>query len=94
MWYSTEELFLRGQPTRRTNSGDPGQLNNVVMTDEQARQDHLRLQRETKLSTNNRQIMVSRSGHAIYLDRPEVVVRSIAAVVTSAKDHSHLSSIE
>jgi hypothetical protein len=65
------------------------------MTVEQVRQDHLRLQRDlTKLSTNSMQIMVSSSGHAIYLYRPEVVVRSIAAVVTSARDHSHLSSLE
>jgi len=65
------------------------------MTVEQGRQDHLRLQRDlTKLSTNSRQIMVSSSGYAIYLDRPEVVVRAIAAVVSSAKDHSGLRSIE
>jgi hypothetical protein len=48
----------------------------------------------TKLSTNSRQIMVFSSGHAIYFYRPEVVVRSIAAVATSAKEHSHLSSLE
>jgi pimeloyl-ACP methyl ester carboxylesterase len=65
------------------------------MTVEQARQDHLRLQRDlAKLSTNSRQITVSASGHAIYLDRPEVVVRAIAAVVSSAKNHSGLRSIE
>jgi pimeloyl-ACP methyl ester carboxylesterase len=65
------------------------------MTVEQVRQDHLRLQRDlAKLSTNSRQIMVSSSGHEIYLYRPEVVVRSIAAVVSSAKDHSPLSSLE
>jgi len=65
------------------------------MTVEQARQDHLRLQRElAKLSTNSGQIMVSSSGHAIYFDKPEVVVRAIAAVISSAKDHSGLRSIE
>ena len=64
-------------------------------TVEQARQDHLRLQGElTKLSTNSRQIMVSSSGHEIYIYKPEVVVRSIAAVITSAKDHSRLPPID
>jgi pimeloyl-ACP methyl ester carboxylesterase len=61
------------------------------MTVEQARQDHLRLQRDlTKLSTNSRQVMVSGSGHAIYLYKPDVVVRSISAVLSSVKSHSHL----
>jgi pimeloyl-ACP methyl ester carboxylesterase len=65
------------------------------MTVEQARQDHLRLQGElTKLSTNSRQIMVSSSGHEIYIYKPEVVVHSIAAVITSAKDHSRLPPID
>ena len=64
-------------------------------TVEQARQDHLRLQGElTKLSTNSRQIMVSSSGHEIYIYKPEVVVHSIAAVITSAKDHSRLPLID
>jgi pimeloyl-ACP methyl ester carboxylesterase len=64
-------------------------------TVEQARQDHLRLQGElTKLSTNSRQIMVSSSGHEIYIYKPEVVVHSIAAVITSAKDHSRLPPID
>lgn len=65
------------------------------MTVENARQDHLRLQSDlTKLSTNSRQIMVSPSGHEIYLYKPEVVIRSIAAVVSSVKNHSRLPSIE
>jgi pimeloyl-ACP methyl ester carboxylesterase len=65
------------------------------MTVEQARQDHLRLQGElTELSTNSRQIMVSSSGHEIYIYKPEVVVHSIAAVITSAKDHSRLPLID
>jgi pimeloyl-ACP methyl ester carboxylesterase len=65
------------------------------MTAEEARQDHLRLQRDlADLSTNSRQIMVSSSGHEIYLYKPEVVVHSIAAVITSARDHSRLPSIE
>ena len=64
-------------------------------TVEQARQDHLRLQGElTKLSTNSRQIMVSSSGHEIYIYKPEVVVHSIAAVITSAKDHLRLPLID
>jgi hypothetical protein len=65
------------------------------MTTEQAREDHLRLQSDlAQLSTNSRQIMVSPSGHSIYLDQPRVVVRSIAAVVKSAKRHSRLPPIE
>ncbi len=65
------------------------------MTVEEARQDHLRLQTDlAKLSTNSRQVMVSPSGHEIYLYKPELVVRSIAAVVSSAKEHSGLRSIE
>ena len=65
------------------------------MTVEEAHQDHLRLQSElAELSTNSRQVMVSPSGHEIYLYKPDVVVRSIAAVVSSAKDHSGLRSIE
>jgi pimeloyl-ACP methyl ester carboxylesterase len=65
------------------------------MTAEEARQDHLRLQRDlAELSTNSRQIMVSSSGHEIYLYKPEVVVHSIAAVITSARDRSRLPSIE
>ena len=65
------------------------------MTAEQAHQDHLRLQSDlTKLSTNSRQIMVSDSGHEIYIYKPEVVVRSITAVVSAAKDNSRLPSIQ
>jgi hypothetical protein len=65
------------------------------MTVEEARQDHLRLQSDlTNLSTNSRQVMVSPSGHEIYLYQPGVVIRSIAAVVSSAKDHSRLQLIE
>ncbi len=65
------------------------------MTAEEARQDHLRLQKDlAELSTNSRQITVSSSGHEIYLYKPEVVVRSIAAVITSTRDHSRLPSIE
>ena len=61
------------------------------MTPEQARQDHLRLQNDlAQLSTNSRQLMVSSSGHVIYLDQPQVVIRFIAAVVNSAKQHSRL----
>jgi hypothetical protein len=56
------------------------------MTSEQARQDHLRLQTDlTQLSTNSRQIMVSSSGHEVYLYQPQVVIHAIAAVVNSAK---------
>jgi len=68
----------------------------ATRTPEQERQDqdHLRLQNDlTQLSTNSRQIMVS-SGHAIYLDQPEVVIRSIAEVVNSAKQHSRLPAVE
>ena len=38
--------------------------------------------------------MVSPSGHEIYLYQPGVVIRSIAAVVSSAKDYSRLQLIE
>jgi pimeloyl-ACP methyl ester carboxylesterase len=65
------------------------------MTADQARQDHLRLQDDlAQLSTNSRHVTVSGSGHEIYLYKPEVVVRSISAVVSSANSHSHLSPIE
>ena len=65
------------------------------MTSDEARQDHLRLQNDlAQLSTNSRQIMVSSSGHSIYLDQPQVVIRSIAAVVNSAKQHSRLPAFE
>lgn len=58
-------------------------------------EDHLRLQSDlAQLSTNSRQITVSGSGHLIYLDQPQVVIRSIAAVVNSAKQHSRLPPIE
>jgi pimeloyl-ACP methyl ester carboxylesterase len=57
----------------------------------QARRDHLRLQNDlTQLSANSRHIMVSESGHEIYLYRPDVVVRSISAVVFSVRNHSSL----
>jgi pimeloyl-ACP methyl ester carboxylesterase len=62
------------------------------MTVEQAREDHLRLQNDlARLSTNSKQIMVSGSGHEIYLYKPNVVVSCIAAVVSSAKNHSPLT---
>lgn len=65
------------------------------MTADEARQDHLRLQNDlAQLSTNARHIMVSSSGHSIYLDQPQVVIRSIAAVVDSAKQHSRLPAME
>lgn len=65
------------------------------MTADEARQDHLRLQNDlAQLSTNARHIMVSSSGHSIYLDQPQVVIRSIAAVVNSAKQHSRLPAME
>jgi pimeloyl-ACP methyl ester carboxylesterase len=58
---------------------------------EAARRDHLRLQNDlAQLSTNSRQIIVSGSGHEIYLYKPDVVVSSISAVVFSAKSHSRL----
>lgn len=58
-------------------------------------EDHFRLQSDlTQLSGNSRQIMVSGSGHLIYLDQPQVVIRSIAAVVNSAKQHSRLPPIQ
>jgi len=65
------------------------------ITSEEARQDHLRLQTDlTQLSTNSRQIMVSSSGHEVYLYQPQVVIHAIAAVVNSAKLHSHLPPLE
>jgi len=65
------------------------------MTVEEARQDHLRFQNDlAKLSMNSRQVMVSGSGHEIYLYKPDVVVRSISAVLFSVKNHSHLPPIE
>jgi pimeloyl-ACP methyl ester carboxylesterase len=65
------------------------------MTAEQARQDHLRLQDDlVQLSTNSRHIMVSSSGHEIYLYQPQIVVRSISAVVSSAREHSRLPPVE
>jgi hypothetical protein len=61
------------------------------MTLEDARQDHLRLQSDlTNLSTNRRQLMVSGSGHEIYLYQPSVVIRSIDAVVSPAKEISEI----
>ena len=65
------------------------------MSPEQARKDHLRLQGDlTNLSTNSRQIMVSGSGHEIYLYQPEAVIQSIEAVVKSAKTHRHLPPLQ
>jgi pimeloyl-ACP methyl ester carboxylesterase len=65
------------------------------MTPEQAKQDHLRLQSDlAQLSTNSRQVMVSGTGHEIYIYQPAIVVRSISAVVTSAQKHSPLPPIE
>jgi len=63
------------------------------MTIEQAQQDHLRLQNDlAQLSTNSRQIVVSGSGHEIYLYKPDVVARYIAAVVSSAKKHGRFAA--
>lgn len=65
------------------------------MTVGEARQDHLRLQMDlVQLSTNSRQTLVSDSSHEIYLYKPDVVVRAISAVVSSAKNHSGLPSVE
>jgi pimeloyl-ACP methyl ester carboxylesterase len=65
------------------------------MTLEQARQDHLRLQDDlAELSTNSRHVMVSPSGHEIYLYQPEIVIRFIAAVVNSAKQRSRLPATD
>jgi pimeloyl-ACP methyl ester carboxylesterase len=65
------------------------------MSIEQAREDHLQLQSDlTHLSTNNRQTMVSGSGHEIYLYQPNVVIQSIEAVVNSAKGHTHLPPLQ
>ncbi len=61
------------------------------MTVDEARQDHLRLQNDlAQLSTNTIHVLVSGSGHAIYLYKPDVVVHSIAEVVSSARNHSRL----
>jgi pimeloyl-ACP methyl ester carboxylesterase len=65
------------------------------MTLDEAKQDHLRLQNDlAQLSTNSRHAMVSGSGHEVYLYRPEIVVHSISAVVTSVRNHSRLPPIE
>jgi hypothetical protein len=65
------------------------------MTLEDARQDHLRLQSDlTNLFTNSRQLMVSGSGHEIYLYQSSVVIRSIDAVVSPAKEHLRLPAIK
>ena len=65
------------------------------MTPEQARQDHLRLQNDlVQLSTNSRHVMVSGSGHEVYLYNPAIVVRSISAVVTAVRKHSEVAPIE
>jgi len=63
------------------------------ITDEQAQQDHLRLQNDlAQLSTNSRQIVVSGSGHEIYLYKTDVVVRSISDVVSAVKNHRLLTA--
>jgi hypothetical protein len=55
----------------------------------------MRLQSDlAQLSTNSRQVMVSGTGHEIYIYQPAIVVRSISAVVTSAQKHSPLPPIE
>jgi pimeloyl-ACP methyl ester carboxylesterase len=65
------------------------------MTPAQGKQDHLRLQSDlVHLSTNSKQVMVSGTGHEIYLFQPAIVVRSISAVVTSVHNHSPLPPIE
>ena len=72
----------------------PAQAPGMTREQERQDQDHLRLQSDlTQLSTNSRQILVS-SGHAIYLDQPGVVIRSIAAAVHSAKQRSRLPNVE
>jgi hypothetical protein len=64
------------------------------MRPEQARQDHLRLQDDlAQLSANSRHVMVSSSGHEIYLNQPQIVVRSISAVVNAARQHARLAPI-
>jgi pimeloyl-ACP methyl ester carboxylesterase len=61
------------------------------MNVQEAQRDHLRLQNDlAQLSTNSSEIMVSGSGHEIYLYKPDVVVRYISAVVVSAKNRSRL----
>jgi len=63
------------------------------ITDELAQQDHLRLQNDlAQLSTNSRQIVVSGSGHEIYLYKTDVVVRSISDVVSAVKNHRLLTA--
>ncbi|HXW92241.1 MAG TPA: alpha/beta hydrolase [Terriglobales bacterium] len=65
------------------------------LTVEQARQDHLRWQNDlVQLSSNSRHVMVSGSGHIMYLDRPDVVVRSISVVLSAVKNQSRLPPIE
>jgi hypothetical protein len=65
------------------------------MTPDQGKQDHLRLQSDlVHLSINSRQVMASGTRHEIYLYQPAIVVRSISAVVTSARQHSPLPPIE
>lgn len=65
------------------------------ITIEEARKDHLRLQDDlVKLSTNSRHVMVSNSGHEVYLYQPAVVVRSISAVFLAAKNRSQLLLIK
>ncbi|HYL73613.1 MAG TPA: alpha/beta hydrolase [Bryobacteraceae bacterium] len=43
-----------------------------------------------KLSHNSKQLIASRSFHAVEIDQPEVVVRAIRQVVDAARDHSRL----
>ena len=65
------------------------------MTLEEGKQDHLRLQNDLAgLSTNSRHVMVSGSGHEVYLYKPAIVVHSISKVVSSVRNHSRLSPID
>lgn len=48
-----------------------------------------RLQREmAALSTNGRLVVAERSGHAVQLDRPDLIVDAIREVVTAARSHA------
>jgi len=47
-----------------------------------------------QLSTNSRHVMVSGSGHEVYLYNPAIVARSISAVVTAVRKHSEVAPIE
>ena len=73
---------------------DVVQGHGMTAKQEQAQQDHLRLQNDlAQLSTNSRHIVVSGSGHEIFLYEPDVVVRSISAVVSAVRKHSSLSDL-